>query len=302
MKKKIVWVFLILSHVLMGMEDLSMEKKDDKIFSPQEIVFSLVTLYYLDHKSNCHFGSTSKCNNDLMIKLAETRKKILGNIPEITQSPLNAWYQGGWHEYGSVYRCVYVRSHAEKKVLAKIYMLLSSLRRTYRSDTYLINHTNDYIHPLPCKILPCYSGDNGYFYGVKKRAIPYQYEINYSRVYESISIYRFIFDGPGLECRISISNEQSWGLKFFLDYPRILKAILNSTVISKKKKMYINFDGKQKKRAYWDYSLEGITIPKDYQQYIKNIDSMKQTAKWNFLDQVLRKAIDIRYQEQHSGI
>jgi hypothetical protein len=279
------------------MENLSLEKNSDKIFSSQEIVFNLVTLYYLNHRSICNFGATSKDNDCLMINLAEIRKKILGNIPERAQLQSNTWYQGAWHAYGSFYNCVYVRSYAEKKVQAQSYTLLSPLKRVSISDTYNVN-TGNFIDPLPCKNVPYYDKDICYFYGVRKRNLPYKDRQGNLRVYKSISICKFIFKGLALECRISISADKSWGLKQFLDHPLFLEAILNSTVISNKEKVYINVHGKQKKRAYWDYALEGITIPENYKKYIKNTNSTRQTAWWDILAPDLKSAIDMRYQEQ----
>jgi hypothetical protein len=285
----------------MSMQNTIIEKKDDKIFSPQEIVFNLITLYYLDHKSICNFGATSKHNDRWMIDLAETRKKIFGTIPEIAQSSLQAWYYDAWHRYASAYRCMYVRSYAEQKLHAKSYELSFSLpikREIHEHHTL----NGQCIKPLPCKVLPYYNDHKDYFYGILTKIIPCQYRTDHSKDYKSISICRFIFDKSGLECRISISDEQSWGLRYFLDYPIILKAILASTIVSQKKKVYINIHGRRNKRAYWDYSLKGITIPENYQQYIKDIDSNRQTARWNLLDQSLKNAIEMRYQEQRSKI
>lgn len=85
---------------------------------------------------------------------------------------------------------------------------------------------------------------------------------------------------------ITYINEQEVPLKMFLEFPALLKAFLNSTVIGFGHDSYDKI-----------YALEGVEIHKNYQKW-KQYFSTPQYNLFNDLPKFIRKAIVGRYNEQ----
>jgi hypothetical protein len=270
---------MFLTHVLFAME-----------YDPKILIFDLVARSYLsDHRGICCVASINKAYHEYVLSQADQRNNLLPRFPAKSIS-----FGAFKHPYGSVYCCAYKQTPKSKQlVLSSRYLGFNgkSQKKGYRFK--------DFISPLPCKSPPFLNQGKLYFYGFGEMAVPYS--DGPQTIFKTMPlkcIIRYGLDRSRLQCRLGLHNTRyGESMHYFLDYPFLLEAILNSSRVTIKKNWIVPHEVTEE---YLEFSLDEVTLPDNYTEQ-KDFPSLHRAyAADNFdhLPGYIRQAIIKRYAEQ----
>lgn len=263
-----------------------------------DLVFNLD---YVGHKAICSFAATSKASDEYMLSTAEKRRNLL-------KAKHPSWSEDVavlWHKYGSAAYSADIPQEYEHKRLEFGHPQLSSKRGGLGNLTKITLIDNPlFLSHAP---LPFRNKGKTYFHLVQRDKKSF-YCATTGRVKHDVcdTVWRYEYDGPSRCCYVSLNNNNRRCMSALLNYPVLLKAVLNSTVVAKRKKRINSYT----RDIFLNYSLEGVTLPDDYKQYdvfdeitaiIGNPASLRQGDPWEYLDPILRLAIEKLYNEQQES-
>jgi len=258
-----------------------------------ELVLYLVSNHYLlDHESICSFAATSKAHNQRMLSLAAQKKENLfgrveGHVGEMR------------HKYGSAYCCAYKRP-GENNGLGLIFNWLDENGKN-KSKVHCFS---GFMSPLPFRPVPFFNKEGVLcFYGYGTVSVPYE-DSNGGTHFEKIcNIVRYGLDKKTLCCTMKDTKPGVQGaiehvcLDLFLEYPVLLKAVLNSTIITTQQKYSLLGVLLEE---YLEFSLEGVMLPDNYaeRRVITNAPIAISYGNFNVFPDNIKEAIKKRYKEQ----
>lgn len=277
------------SFQVKGMFGGSPSPKQDKIFSPSEIILNLVATHYLaDHSAICAFASTSKDYKNLMMATAKNRRQ--NTLKYACPTPQH--FGKLVHPYGSAYCYAYQSPYLTNLNLN--YHQLDNSETTFKSQQFWL-----FISPLPVpnKSMLFFNEQGALcFYGYGEHE--YQHATIPGRSQNLRAIIHYCLDGSIMPCTLQI-QEKSWPINALLSYPHLLKAIL---AVSGKKMILAD---QNYSIPYWTFSLGDIIVPDNYKERIEfkyDTDRFDSDAslKLFFEDfpEYVKDAIKKRYQEQ----
>jgi len=256
------------------------------LLQSDELVWHLICSHYLDHESICSFAAMSKVHNQRMLDLAVQRKKLLPcGLERHTKEHIKTIR----HKYGNA--CCY----AYKSGLG---LGLNSLDDNGKSKLD-IKFFDGFVSPLPCRSVPFFNKEGvlcfyGYgtvkapgigdslcsivLYGLHRLPLCCMMRNLIPRVRDDEFKYRYISLGD------------------FLEYPVLLEAILNSTIVTKRRSYYVL----RAVMEFLDFSLKGVTLPDNYADKVEFACSDEKGTKIyvGHLTDEIKEAIRKHYEEQ----
>jgi len=253
-KKFFVWVIFTFLQTLSGAEDKSLFIAP--MLHNDEIALRLVARYLDDHDDICSFAETNKAYHSYTLSLANLKKELL--IKKINGEHLGDIQ----HKYGSIYCQAYKWTDLNELVLTH------STLKSGQSSNYN-HHLSRFISPLPYKQVPFFNDESGlcfYGYGMEKNILTIiQYQTFAAKENRRL---RCLMAKQGDE----IGSKQMYRrFDFCMEYPFFLKAILNSSQVTR--------GSDDQELVFW---LDGATIPDNYEEKVPMKDLSDNWAHNNF--------------------
>ncbi len=278
--KKIVLISAtFLTHTLFSMEH-----------DPKILVFDLVARsYLLNHRGICCVASVNKAYHQYILSQADHRSNLLPRFPAKSIS-----FGVFKHPYGSVYCCAYKQTPTSKQlILSSRYLGLNG--KSHKKGYGFKN----FISPLPCKSSPFLNQGKLYCYGFGGMPVFYFDEAEtILKIIPFKGIIRYGLDRSRLQCRLGLPNTiYGESMHYFLDYPFLLEAILNSRRVTLKKNWIVPHKVSEE---YLEFSLDGVTLPDNYaeQKDFPSLERSYAVDNFDHLPGYIRQAIIKRYAEQ----
>jgi hypothetical protein len=254
-KNFFVWIIFSLLQVLSAAEDKNFSIVP--VLHNDEIALRFVACHYLnDHDAISSFAETNKAYNNYMLGSANTRKKLLSTC-------INGVQLGSTrHKYGGIYCQAYIQEKLNDLVLT--YSILKNGKSSGRS-----HHFSCFTLPLPYKQSPFFNDKNELsFYGYGKMGVNDTTETVQLEQKTMSTIIRYTglknhFEDELLRCVMAKKGDEVGGKQmyrrfdFCMEYPFLLKAILNSSLVTR------NDDNQE--LIFW---LDGVTLPDNYAEKI----------------------------------
>lgn len=247
-KQLFIWVIFTLLQQLSGTEhnDISI----GPAFNNDEIALRLFVRYLDDHDDICSFAETNKAYHSYTLTLAPIRKKLLTKV-------INGEHLGSFcHKYGSIYCQAY-----QWKDLNELVLTHSTLKSGQFSGSN--QHFGRFIARLPYKQVPFFNDEGKvcfYGYGIVSKCL--SVEIFPEVIKDVITILQYqtsATESKRLRCLMAkkgdeIGSKQMYRrFDFCMEYPSLLKAILNSSQVTQ--------GSNDQELIFW---LDGVTVPDNY--------------------------------------
>lgn len=244
-------------------------EEEVKMLSSKEVVFKFLVDHYFGHDELCLFAQTNMENKRCILNTALTRRKLLSKEMMTDRlSPVT------WHEYNSM--CCYAYEGCSS-------FNLTIVRHAIREGQFVKTRYKSFQNfksPLPHNPGPLVDqNENVYFYG---RGL----------MQSADSVVRYDLDGCVSKCFMKIGEHVMVSVELFLEYPVLLKAILNSTNVTRRHHSL---------EQLWllEFSLEGVWLPDNYHErtIIPGTSAAFSYESIQKFPLAIRGAIEKRYKE-----
>jgi len=275
-KNLLVMCLLILNTSMYGMEI-----EENVCISSEDVVLNLICNHYLGHDELCLFAATSKESEQRILASAPIRKNLLSK--ELAADRIGVT----WHKYGS--RCCYAYKRFGWYNLG---MACHTLRDCQHIGTKYESF-EDFISPLSYQPAPFLNEDGIFsFYGYGK--------IRQNVMHRLCTIVRYDLNGSSLRCVVTNKEGLESDMSLFLEYPVLLKAILNTTEVTKK--LFSTgtiISGSRHHEEILELSLDGVVLPYNYGErtIIPGTSSAFSFESIQQFPWKLKSALEKRYKE-----